>query len=53
MLYIFTVSAMRFYEPKGQNSLCHLFLGHDYMGEGNGTPRQYCCLENPMDGGGW
>ena len=24
-----------------------------YMGEGNGTPLQYCCLENPMDGGAW
>ena len=22
-------------------------------GEGNGNPRQYCCLENPMDGGAW
>ena len=22
-------------------------------GEGNGTPRQYSCLENPMDGGAW
>ena len=22
-------------------------------GEGNGTPLQYCCLENPMDGGVW
>ena len=21
------------------------------MGEGNGTPLQYACLENPMDGG--
>ena len=21
------------------------------LGEGNGTPRQYSCLENPMDGG--
>jgi len=21
------------------------------MGEGNGTPLQYSCLENPMDGG--
>ena len=21
--------------------------------EGNGTPRQYSCLENPMDGGAW
>ena len=23
-----------------------------YFGEGNGTPLQYFCLENPMDGGG-
>ena len=24
-----------------------------YVGEGNGTPLQYSCLENPMDGGAW
>ena len=24
-----------------------------YFGEGNGTPLQYSCLENPMDGGAW
>ena len=23
------------------------------MGGGNGTPLQYCCPENPMDGGAW
>ena len=23
------------------------------IGEGNGTPLQYFCLENPMDGGAW
>ena len=23
------------------------------MGEGNGTPLQYSCLENPKDGGAW
>ena len=31
-------------------------LGQIYMnteGEGNGTPLQYSCLENPMDGGAW
>ena len=22
-------------------------------GEGNGTPLQYSCLENPMNGGAW
>ena len=24
-----------------------------HCGEGNGTPLQYSCLENPMDGGAW
>ena len=23
------------------------------IGQGNGTPLQYSCLENPMDGGAW
>ena len=23
------------------------------LGGGNGTPLQYSCLENPMDGGAW
>ena len=25
----------------------------DTCGEGDGTPLQYSCLENPMDGGAW
>ena len=29
-----------------------LMLGLEY-GEGDGTPLQYFCLENPMDGGAW
>ena len=24
-----------------------------HCGEGNGTPLQYSCLENPRDGGAW
>ena len=24
-----------------------------WLGEGNGTPLQYSCLENPMEGGAW
>ena len=24
-----------------------------FKGRGNGTPLQYSCLENPMDGGAW
>ena len=23
------------------------------LGEGNGNPLEYSCLENPMDGGAW
>ena len=26
---------------------------HNGLVEGNGTPLQYSCLENPMDGGAW
>ena len=29
------------------------YVLHSYFGEGNGTPLQYSCLENPMDGGAW
>ena len=28
-------------------------LLHIKFGEGNGTPLQYSCLENPMDRGAW
>ena len=28
-------------------------LLNDNSGEGDGTPLQYSCLENPMDGGAW
>ena len=32
----------------------HQFLSAQLsFGEGNGTPLQYSCLENPMDGGAW
>ena len=30
-----------------------LWWGMSIGGEGNGTPLQYSCLENPMDGGAW
>ena len=33
---------------------CSLWPGIGHVsGEGNGTPLQYSCLENPMDGGAW
>ena len=31
----------------------HLCCPNDWYGEGNGTPLQYSCLENPMDRGAW
>ena len=31
-------------------SVLHMVIVY---GEGNGTPLQYSCLENPMDGGAW
>ena len=40
-------------------SKCQCFYYHYLIqkkkqyGECNGTPLQYCCLENPMDGGAW
>ena len=33
--------------------MSHLDLLLSIGGEGNGTPLQYSCLENPMDGGAW
>ena len=36
------------------NSCVEGFHSHQaYLGEGNGTPLQYSCLENCMDGGAW
>ena len=30
-----------------------IFVKSHRFGEGNGTPLQYSCLENPRDGGAW
>ena len=32
---------------------CELMSFAHSFGEGNGTPLQYSCLENPMDRGAW
>ena len=34
-------------------SLLYNMLSRLVIGEGNGTPLQYSCLENPVDGGAW
>ena len=38
-----------------ENYVCLKQFGNPLAlyGEGNGTPLQYSCLENPMDGGAW
>ena len=44
-----------------QSSLCYTIGSYQLsilqivvcLGEGNGNPLQYSCLENPMDGGAW
>ena len=35
------------------NGFDELTFPLDNNGEGNGTPLQYSCLENPKDGGAW
>ena len=37
----------------GSLLVIHFERSSVYMGEGSGTPLQYYCLENPMDGGAW
>ena len=34
-------------------TVTYLYVLYVKSGEGNGTPLQYSCLENPMDGGAW
>ena len=38
-------------ECSNYHTIAH--ISHANTGEGNGTPLQYSCLENPMDGGAW
>ena len=43
-----------YFANKGPSSQGYGFSSsHVWIGEGNGTPLQYSCLENPMDGGAW
>ena len=40
-------------ERQGLKMLLFIPVLEPYCGEGNGTPLQYSCLENPMDGRAW
>ena len=50
-VYQFSVVALRNYHKLGGSKQQNFFFS--LVGEGNGTPFQYSCLENPMDGGAW
>ena len=36
-----------------KNMVFSIMVSSGMIGEGNDTPLQYSCLENPMDGGAW
>ena len=38
---------------KRQTERLHFHFSLSCIGEGNGNPLQYSCLENPRDGGAW
>ena len=48
---------MNYKSLEGTDSALLIFstigLSRGPIGEGNGNPLQYSCLENPMDGGAW
>ena len=41
------------YGTKNVQTTTQLHSSHMLIGEGNGTPLQYSCLENPMDRAAW
>ena len=54
--HVFWCIAVRYAQIKNYVSSENWLLYNHVMpliGEGNGTPLQYSCLENPMDGGAW
>ena len=52
-ILLISVSSQQKFEVKDSNSHAYLTVRHFAFGEGNGTPLQHSCLENPMDGGAW
>ena len=45
--------ALQLYDITENMALKPYIKPHEGNGEHNGTPLQYSCLENPMDGGAW
>ena len=49
----FSFQSLRKAMPKNAQTTAQLHSSHTLVGEGNGTPLQYSCLENPRDGEAW
>ena len=41
------------HEESDTTERLHFHFSLSFIGEGNGNPLQYSCLENPRDGGAW
>ena len=50
---MFSVSVVHFHDPVCNFIFFFLTLSAFKVGEDYGTPLEYFCLENPMDGGAW
>ena len=50
-----SLQGVNHYRGQGLGPWSQAWLGYVAfdLGEGNGNPLQYSCLENPMDGGAW
>ena len=52
MLHLWGYKELDMTVTKQQQTLLDVsYIPGTILGEGNGTPLQYSCLENPMDGG--
>ena len=49
----FSFQSQRKAMPKNAQTTTQLHSSHTPVGEDNGTPLQYSCLEKSMDGGAW
>ena len=51
-LYLYTLPTSKHTSSSG-SFLFEMLIVSGTIGEGNGTPLQYSCLENSMDRGAW
>ena len=49
----FNITVIQVYVPTTNAEEAEFQWFYEDVGEGNGTPLQYSCLENPMGGGAW